>query len=107
MLRLRREGYMVDLDESNETLRKKIRNGQLNQYNYLLVVGEEEVKAGVVDCRDRESNQSIGKFSLEDLTTMFESLNPALSRVEEELDERSLRSEQIVVKETYNLRNEN
>lgn len=103
MLRLRREGYMVDLDESNETLRKKIRNAQLNQYNYMLVVGEEEVNAGVVDARVRETNQSIGKFNIEDLCAMFETLNPPKSHVEEALDARAKRNDSIVVKESYNL----
>jgi len=81
-LRLRREGFMVDLDESNETMRKKIRNAGVHHYNYVLVVGEEEVKAGTVDCRDRVADKSIGKFTMDELIKKFESLSPIKSRVE-------------------------
>jgi len=73
----------------------------------MLVVGEEEVNAGVVDVRDRETNQSIGKYNLEDLVVLFESFNPPKSRVEEELDSKALCSEEIVVKQSYSLKEAN
>ena len=38
-----RQGYHADLDNSSKTLQKKIRDNQLAQYNYILVVGKEEV----------------------------------------------------------------
>ncbi|KAJ9563805.1 hypothetical protein OSB04_008965 [Centaurea solstitialis] len=36
-------GYYVDIDTSDRTIQKKVREAQLAQYNYILVVGEEEV----------------------------------------------------------------
>ncbi|XP_073918231.1 threonine--tRNA ligase 2, cytoplasmic [Castor canadensis] len=50
------EGFMadVDLDESC-TLNKKIRNAQLAQYNFILVVGEKEKINNAVNVRTRDN----------------------------------------------------
>ena len=37
------KGYYVDVEISNETLNKRIRNMQLENYNFMLIVGEKEV----------------------------------------------------------------
>ncbi|CAK7326935.1 unnamed protein product [Dovyalis caffra] len=39
-------GYFVDADTTDRKIQKKIREAQLAQYNYILVVGEEEAKTG-------------------------------------------------------------
>lgn len=39
-LYLHKKGYQVELDCSNLTLNKKIRNHQLEQWNFILVAGE-------------------------------------------------------------------
>ena len=57
--RLVLEGYKVELDISNQTLNKKVRNGQLEQFNYICVVGEEEEKSGQVDVRSREDKRVV------------------------------------------------
>lgn len=54
MLYLHKAGYEVELDRSNAQLNKKIRNAQLDQWNYILVAGEEEAKEGCVDVRSRD-----------------------------------------------------
>lgn len=41
---LRQRGYVVDVDESNRKLPKKVREAQLAGYNMMLVVGAEEVR---------------------------------------------------------------
>ncbi|PWA98643.1 threonine-tRNA ligase, class IIa, TGS, Beta-grasp domain protein [Artemisia annua] len=41
-------GYYVDIDSSDRTIQKKVREAQLAQYNYILVVGEEEVNTNQV-----------------------------------------------------------
>ena len=40
--RLKLEGFNCDLDNTNATLNKKVRNAQNHQYNYIAVVGNEE-----------------------------------------------------------------
>lgn len=48
-------GFYVDVDETNRKLPKKIREAQLSQYNYILVVGQEEVDNKTVNIRTRDN----------------------------------------------------
>lgn len=69
-LYLHRQGYQVELDLSNLTLNKKIRNHQLEQWNFILVAGEEEVATGMVDIRTRD-NERMGKLRIDQLDQHF------------------------------------
>ena len=51
---LTREGFCANYDTTSETLNKRIRNAQLNQYNYILVVGNDEIENGEVNVRTRD-----------------------------------------------------
>ncbi len=51
---LTREGFCANYDTTPETLNKRIRNAQLNQYNYILVVGNDEIENGEVNVRTRD-----------------------------------------------------
>lgn len=44
----------VDIDVSGNTLQKKIRTGQLSQYNFIFVVGAQERDSRSVNLRDRD-----------------------------------------------------
>ncbi|KAL4921645.1 hypothetical protein BDW62DRAFT_174139 [Aspergillus aurantiobrunneus] len=48
----------VDVDVSGNTLQKKIRSGQLAQYNFILVVGAEEKESNSVNIRNRDDTAS-------------------------------------------------
>lgn len=50
---LRADGIRAELDDSNESLGKKIRNGEKEKTPYLLVIGEKEVAATQVAVRKR------------------------------------------------------
>ncbi|KAM7468624.1 hypothetical protein LguiB_016186 [Lonicera macranthoides] len=63
-------GYYVDVDTSDRTIQKKVREAQLAQYNYILVVGEEEASTGKVSVRVRDKPEHSVK-SIEDLLTHF------------------------------------
>ncbi|TQD69943.1 hypothetical protein C1H46_044523 [Malus baccata] len=52
--RIHQAGYYVDVDTTDRTIQKKVREAQIAQYNYILVVGEEEVKTGQVSLRVRD-----------------------------------------------------
>jgi threonyl-tRNA synthetase len=55
--RLKKENFYVELFGSNdETLPKKIRTAQIEQYNFILVIGEEEMKQDKVNVRTRDGN---------------------------------------------------
>lgn len=47
-------GFYVDIEESNKQLKKKIREAQLAQYNYILVLGADERDNKTVNVRDRD-----------------------------------------------------
>ncbi|KAF2325343.1 hypothetical protein GH714_026832 [Hevea brasiliensis] len=49
-------GYYVDVDTTDRKIQKKVREAQLAQYNYILVVGEEEAKTGQVSVRVRDKS---------------------------------------------------
>ncbi|KAJ7953654.1 threonine--tRNA ligase, mitochondrial [Quillaja saponaria] len=52
--RIHQAGYYVDADITDRKIQKKIREAQLAQYNYILVVGEEEANTGQVSVRVRD-----------------------------------------------------
>lgn len=58
----------VDISDGRETFQKKVRNAQLAQYNYQLVVGEKEKENRSVNVRTRD-NKIEGEIKLEDLVT--------------------------------------
>ncbi|KAL7056904.1 hypothetical protein AAHC03_019216 [Spirometra sp. Aus1] len=63
--------FMVSIDtDPGRTLNKKIRNGQLAQYNFILVVGEKEKANGTVNVRTRD-NKVLGEHKVEDLIERF------------------------------------
>lgn len=78
-LYLHKQGYQVGVDHSNATLNKKIRTHQLEQWNFILVAGEEEMEQGTVDIRTRE-NQRLGKMRIDKLHEYFQSLLPEKSK---------------------------
>lgn len=47
-------GFWVDVDNGENTLPKKIRNGEIAQYNFILVVGQEELDGNSVNVRNRD-----------------------------------------------------
>jgi threonyl-tRNA synthetase len=56
--RLLDEGFYCDLDVSDSTLDRKVRNGQMLQYNFILVIGQKEEKSNSVHVRQRDGQQS-------------------------------------------------
>lgn len=69
-----RAGFNVDVDDSTKTLNKKIREGQMAHYNYILVVGAAEQEAKSVNIRTRD-NQVHGTKSIEEAIAMFKELD--------------------------------
>jgi len=47
-------GFWADVDNGENTLQKKIRNGEISQYNFILVVGQEELEGKAVNVRNRD-----------------------------------------------------
>jgi threonyl-tRNA synthetase len=64
--KLKQTDFYVDIDLSDKAFGKKIREAQLLQYNFILIVGEREQDSGTVSVRTRErgqiSEQSVSEF---------------------------------------------
>nr|CCC90392.1 putative threonyl-tRNA synthetase [Trypanosoma congolense IL3000] len=50
-------GFFADVDSSNATLDKKIRNAELVRYNFIFVVGQEEEESQTVNVRTRDNRR--------------------------------------------------
>jgi threonyl-tRNA synthetase len=58
--RLREVGLRPEVDESAETVGKKVRAAQLAKAPYVLVIGDKEVESGALTVRDREGTETGG-----------------------------------------------
>uniref|UniRef100_A0A803XVZ9 threonine--tRNA ligase n=1 Tax=Meleagris gallopavo TaxID=9103 RepID=A0A803XVZ9_MELGA len=77
-------GLMVDIDvDPGCTLNKKIRNAQLAQYNFILVVGEKEKASGTVNIRTRD-NKVHGERTIADTVKRLLELKCSRSKQAEE-----------------------
>mgnify|MGYP001127034926 FL=1 len=70
-------GFDADVDLRDAKLQRKIRDAQLAQFNYILVVGEIEEAHKTVNVRTRD-NEVHGEKSLEDLLAQFKELEETL-----------------------------
>ena len=64
-------GYSVELDNSDASINKKVRNGQLSQFNFVLVAGEEESSSETIDVRARDGSR-MGKLSVPELHELLQ-----------------------------------
>lgn len=55
---------------SETSLNKKIRNGQVDQFNYLLIIGEQEVESQCVNVRSRD-NGVIGDKTIDEFINLM------------------------------------
>ena len=62
--KIKETGIRVELDDTNETIGKKIRNAEIEKTPYILVVGDKEEKDGFVAVRQR-SKGDLGAMNLE------------------------------------------
>jgi len=67
-------GFDADIDHSGHTIAKKIREAQVSCYNYIVVVGQEEVDKGTVNLRNGGDNTVMGSFTVEEVIAKFQQL---------------------------------
>lgn len=70
---LRAAGLRVDVDDGNERMQAKIRNGQQRKIPYLLVIGDREVDARAAAVRVR-SGDDLGAKSLDEIRVLLTDL---------------------------------
>ncbi|XP_071449349.1 threonine--tRNA ligase 1, cytoplasmic isoform X2 [Hetaerina americana] len=70
-----KSGFACDVDiDAGDTMNKKIRNAQLAQYNFIMVVGEREKTSGTVNVRTRD-NIVHGEYSVDAVIEKFRKLS--------------------------------
>lgn len=77
---VRSAGFIVDVDESSESVSKKVRNAQLSQINYILTVGDQEQEHKTVNLRTRD-NVVRGEQEISSLIKVMEQENQSRSLV--------------------------
>ena len=68
------QGIRVEVDQSNEKIGYKIREGITQRIPYLGIVGKREAAAGVMAIRDR--NGDLGPHSVAEVVALIRSQNP-------------------------------
>lgn len=79
--KIRKAGFHVDVDHTSESVSKKVRNAQLDQINYILTIGDQELENKTVSLRTRD-NKMVGAIELDSF----------LKTIEQEKQQRSLKS---------------
>jgi threonyl-tRNA synthetase len=69
--KLHSAGFHAQVDETDRKMQKKVREAQLEQWNYILVVGDGEQTNGTVNIRTRD-NVVHGEHALIDLMAVLE-----------------------------------
>lgn len=80
-------GFFSDVDLSDNTLPKKIRTGQLAQYNFIFVVGHEEMENKSVNVRNRDD----AKGREEELVTLENAIQMLMTLKQEKRIENVLK----------------
>lgn len=66
--KLKGENIRVELDDSNESLGKKIRNAKTEKVPYMLVIGDKEVTGDNVTLESR-GDDKLGQIGVDELTS--------------------------------------
>lgn len=74
-LYLHSQGFEVEVDKSKGSIDRKVRNAQLDQWNYILVAGGQEMEEGTVDVRSRDM-QRHGKMRVDAVAAWFKTMYP-------------------------------
>lgn len=74
--RLEREGVRVEITSAQDTVGKRIRQGELDKIPYLLIIGDEEIQKGGVNIRERKGAQR------------FETIESFVADIAEQIKER-------------------
>lgn len=78
---LKAQGFHVDVDDTNESVSKKVRNAQLTQINYILTIGDQEVEHKSINVRTRD-NVVHGEVKLDDF----------MKKLHQEIDDKAMQS---------------
>lgn len=66
--------FYADVDLTGNTLQKKVRNGQILKYNFIFIVGEQEMNEKSVNIRNRDVMEQQGKNATVEFATVMKQL---------------------------------
>jgi threonyl-tRNA synthetase len=84
------KGFAVEIDASGDKLDRKIRNAQLESFNFIGVVGTKEVEEKKITLRKRDEEKTESVLIAELIQT-FDSLKPPKSKKRVELEAKTLK----------------
>ncbi|KAG0687716.1 threonyl-tRNA synthetase [Pichia californica] len=73
--KLHNAGFYADVDVTGNTLQKKVRTGQVQKYNFIFIVGEQEATEKSVNIRNRDIQDLQGKNEAISLDLVIEQLS--------------------------------
>lgn len=76
---MKKHGIRVKLDDSSDSLSKKIRNAETAHVNYILVVGEQEKNSGTLAVRNYKTKEQT-----------IENITDFVARIQQEINEKKL-----------------
>jgi len=79
-------GYFVSLDDGNHTINKKVRNAELERWNYIIVIGQDEAQSATVTIRESKT-EGRRQMSVPDLMDQLRRENMPSSRVLKEYND--------------------
>lgn len=68
--RLKASGFFCKVDDSNHSIRKKVREAQLQQVNYMVILGDRELEEGKLSLRTR-NNVLFGEREIEEFIDLL------------------------------------
>jgi len=68
------QGFRVHIDDSHESISKKIRNSQMEQVNKMVIIGDQEVSSKTLTCRDRNTQEVEEKLLLQPFIEVLKKL---------------------------------
>lgn len=74
------ENFEVELDDRNMSIGKKVREAQINRYNYIVTIGENEIKNNKIAVKKRDS-ENIEEYEL----------NNFIEKIKKEIKERVIK----------------
>ena len=85
-------GFSVEVDLSGDKLDKKIRNAQIEAFNYIGVIGKKESEDNTVTLRRRDEEEPFGTLSIGEIVKLFEQHSePIKSKKRIELENRAFK----------------
>lgn len=74
------QGFSVQTDKSADKLEKKVRNAQIESFNFMGVIGAKEVEDGTITLRKRDEEKPMGTFLIAEVVKIFSEMKAPKSK---------------------------